>query len=262
VRRTGLEVGVHFGVTVGNATYASDNKPEYRRLVPTADPSAEATRLIHLMKVKETPSTTSYNNTMVPIMTVSETDRSRLGGLLAMTELYLIKYGDHTFDQAFVNANNPHFVGAKTNGGAKALKHIDREHRNVQPKPSQKMTMAQRSKLHGSVSRFVERLHGPRGRSRPSKFAGARTKAEVLARVTTTLVRRAGYPPAQAAQAAVAIAAKVTVKTPTKTTLTTPAKKGVTKSTHKSVIKPVLPATAKRKAAVKAALLIKKQLKM
>jgi hypothetical protein len=136
-----------------------------------------------------------------------------------MTELYLIKYGEHSFDQAFVNAGQQHFVGAKTGGGAMALKHIDREHRNVQAKSSQKMTAAQRLTLHRSVSRFAEHLHGGRGRNRPSKFAGLKTKAEVLTAVTGTLVRRAGFPAAKTASAAATTAVQAAK----------PKSKGVTK---------------------------------
>jgi hypothetical protein len=193
LQKAGKEPGVHVGVTIGNASYPADKSLDYARLTPTTTPSDEARRLIHLMKIKETPSTTDYNNSMVPIMAVSETDRSQIGGLLTMTELYNIKYGSSTFDQAFVNSGDPHFVGAKKRGGAKALKHIDRERRKTAIGKSQRMTGKQRARLHASVSTFVRHLSGARGRGRPSKFLAAASKADVLNQVVTTLVRRAGY---------------------------------------------------------------------
>jgi hypothetical protein len=107
------------------------------------------------------------------------------------------------------------------------------------------MTQAQRLKLHGSVSRFVGHLHGGRGRNRPSKFTGLKTKAEVLATVTKTLVHRAGFPAAKTAPVSVSKTAKAAK---TKTGLggvTKPAQVATTRGTR-------------RAAAVTAARLIKK----
>ncbi|MGM7439870.1 SpvB/TcaC N-terminal domain-containing protein [Streptomyces tunisiensis] len=200
------EPGVHLGVTIGSGPYDSA-KPEYGQLDETAGPRDEAARLIRLMKGKEQPSTVSYNNTMVPIMVISETDRSHIAGLLAMTELQNIKYGLHSFDEAFVNHGNPFFVGALSSGGAKALKTIDRERRNMPIKPHQRMTAAQRRQLHKSVSTFFGHLDSGRG-----KFRGLRKKDEVLNMFTAILVHRAGYLDATKARRNAAVTAARKIK--------------------------------------------------
>jgi RHS repeat-associated protein len=209
------EKEIHFTVTVGNGTYPSDKSPEYHRLLPTATPQAEASRMLKLMKAKELPSDASYNNTMIPVMTISETDRSRIGALLAMTELHNIKHGSRSFFEAFDNNNDPHFVGAKKNGGAKALKTIDREHRNVPVSNSQRITKKQRERLHGSVSTFVENLARNRG-ARLSKFLQAKNQAEAIKIFVDTLVHKAGYPATQVVRSrprrAAAVAAAVGIK--------------------------------------------------
>jgi RHS repeat-associated protein len=192
-RTTGSEVDVHLGVTIAGVYKHAD--PEYKDLKPTDDPAAEATRMIHLMKVKALPESTSFNNTMVPIMTISETDRASIGGLLAMTELYNIKYDpeDHTFFEAFDNDGDPHFVGAKKGGGAKALKELESVHRQEPVRKNRKMTAKQRRALHASVERFVGHLGTPGARGgKPSKFAESTNKTEVLDQITEVLVRRAG----------------------------------------------------------------------
>ncbi|MFG2919668.1 hypothetical protein ACGF0D_43225 [Kitasatospora sp. NPDC048298] len=185
-----MEPGVHLGTTINPR-----NVPTYRELKATAQPADEARRMIRLMKAKEMPGSGSsdYNSTMLPIMAISETDRSRVGGLLAMTELYNIKYGSRTFEEAF-NENTPHFVGAKR-GGAKTLKDIDRAH--LKPKkPRRPAAGTPRARLFESVSRFVGHLGrvGGRGRGKASKFGAATNKAEVLDTLVRTLVKRAGYP--------------------------------------------------------------------
>ena len=214
--RQSHEPSVHIGSTVGD-TYPPSH-PEYKKLRTAGNGGAgavgEATRLIRLMKVKEVPAGNSYNNTMVPIMTISETDRSRIGGLLAMTELYNVKYGSRSFDQAFDNNGDPGFVGAKKlekkgkkAGGAKALKRIDRERLNP-AQPGADMEGYQRVSLHNSVETFVTHLATPRGkRNGRSKFAGLERKDQVLAKLTETLVRRAGSLQAQPVAGAAPVAA-------------------------------------------------------
>jgi hypothetical protein len=108
-----------------------------------------------------------------------------------MIELENVKYGAHTFDQAFNNNNDPYFVGAKTKGGAKALKTLDRESRGLLVKPGQKLTGAQRAKLNASLETYVEKLHS-RGGKKPSKFQGLKDKQAILSKVKETLVKRAG----------------------------------------------------------------------
>jgi hypothetical protein len=144
------------------------------------------------MKVKSAPTGSFFNNTMIPVMTISETDRSRIGGMLAMIELYNIKYGARTFDEAFDNGNDPSFVGAKTKGGAKALKTIDRAYRGLKIAKGQMMTRLQTRRLHNSLETFVKQLHTGRGGTKPSKFIGLKTKDAVLDKVVETLVKRAG----------------------------------------------------------------------
>ncbi len=153
----------------------------------------EAKRLIHLFKVKTVPTGSNENDGIIPVMAISETDRSVVGGLLALIELYNVKYGARTFDEAFVNGGDPHFIGAKTNGGAKALKHIDRERRGTVIKAHQKMTGKQRTKLHSSLETFVRMLHGGRGSGKPSKFSGVADLLGIKGRITSVLVKRAGF---------------------------------------------------------------------
>lgn len=205
MQQGGLEPGVHLVSTIKNADYTGGEKPDYAAMKATANPVAEARRLLHLMKVKATPTGSSFNNTMVPIMAISETDRSPVGGLLAMIELYNIKYGARTFKQAFDNGNNPYFVGAKTSGGAKALKTLDRERRKLAVTAGQKLTGDQRTKLNNSLSTFVTALHSGRGGKKASKFAGVKNKTQLLQRVTDVLVKRAGVPVQQRAKRQAAV---------------------------------------------------------
>jgi hypothetical protein len=132
-----------------------------------------------------------------------------------MTELHNIKHGSRSFFEAFDNNNDPHFVGAKKNGGAKALKTIDREHRNVPVSNSQRITKKQRERLHGSVSTFVENLARNRG-ARLSKFLQAKNQAEAIKIFVDTLVHKAGYPATQVVRSrprrAAAVAAAVGIK--------------------------------------------------
>jgi hypothetical protein len=189
----GKEKGVHGTIVVKNAHRPSGKMIGYDELDGTANEAVEAKRLIHLFKVKQVPKGADVNDGIIPVMAISETDRSIVGGLLGMVELYNIKYGLRTFAQAFVNGNDPYFIGARKRGGAKALKHIDRVRRGMKPSKSQVMTRAQTRRLHSSLETFVGALAGPRGRSRPGKFRLAVNKTEVLQEVTRIMVKRAGF---------------------------------------------------------------------
>ncbi|MGN6373509.1 MAG: SpvB/TcaC N-terminal domain-containing protein [Solirubrobacteraceae bacterium] len=189
----GNEKGVHGTVIVGNEHRESKEMFGYDEIGPTENEQAEAKRLIHLFKVKTVPTGSDVNDSIVPVMAISETDRSVVGGLLALVELYNIKYGLRTFNKAFVNENEPFFIGAEKDGGAKALKSIDRVRRKVIMKPSQRMTRARRKQLDNSLETFVLGLHQHRGVGRVSKFAKMKTSNEVTAEITRLMRKRARF---------------------------------------------------------------------
>lgn len=150
------EKGVLVTATIGNEHYGSDLGPEYHRLNATLAPALEAKRLLRLCKVKELPSgANTYNDTMVPVMILSETCRSRIGGLLAMSALFNIKHGSATFEETF-SGPNPLFIGAKTEGGANALKQLDRIYNGVTlMRLNQNLTPDQVNSLQTLVSTTV-----------------------------------------------------------------------------------------------------------
>jgi hypothetical protein len=187
----GSEVGVHGTVIVGNAHRASAAMFGYDEIQSTANEEAEAKRLIHLFKVKAIPTGSNPNDAIIPVMAISETDRSVVGGLLALVELYNIKYGLRTFEEAFVHNNEPFFIGAKKRGGAKALKHLDRVRLRIDFKKGQRMTRMQTRRLHASLETFVEGLHAHRGAGKASKFRGLSTSREVADEVRRVIERRA-----------------------------------------------------------------------
>jgi hypothetical protein len=187
------EVGVHGTRTLKNADYATSGKgkgqfgmpgyPDTERPSTRNEVRAEARRVIRMMKVKEVPTGNSFNNRIVPVMAISENDRSEVGGLLAMIELYNVKYGQHAFYDAFA-AKHPFFIGAEVGGGAKALKSIDR---------GETLIGRQQDKLDVSLTAFVEKL------SEKGKFRDAATPDVALNMLTDLLVKRAGPAPAPAA---------------------------------------------------------------
>jgi RHS repeat-associated protein len=187
----GSESGVH-----GTVILKGSGLVGYDEIQGTSKPKAEAKRMIHLFKVKSVPSGNDGNDAIIPVMAISETDRSEIGGLLALVELYNVKYGVRTFDAAFVNNNNPFFVGAKTGGGAKALKSIDRQRRGLALKSGQRMTRAQAGQIKDSLETFLSALHNGRGKKAASKFAGAKTLADVKRILRQTMFKRAGFTPA------------------------------------------------------------------
>ncbi|MGN6662929.1 MAG: SpvB/TcaC N-terminal domain-containing protein [Solirubrobacterales bacterium] len=187
------EIGVHGTVIVKNQDRPGAGLFGYDEL-QAQDERAEARRLIRLFKVKEVPSGNNPNDSIVPVMAISETDRALVGGMLAFVELHNVKWGLHTFDQAFVHGNNPSFIGAKKRGGAKSLKsleHIRREP-NLILKPSRRMTRLQRRMGNESLETFVVGLHS-RHSGKTSKFAGAKTAKDVTDRLTAVLKKRAGF---------------------------------------------------------------------
>jgi RHS repeat-associated protein len=187
----GGEPGVHGTVIVGNEHREGRELFGYDEVVVAKKgDSAEAKRLIQLFKVKTTPTGGNANDSIVPVMAISEADRSVIGGLLAMIELYNVKYGLHSWDQGFVNGNDPYFIGAKKTGGAKALKTLDRAWRELPISKGQKMTKVQQRKLFASLETFVTGLHAHRGAGKASKFAGMKSAGEITAEVRQVLVRR------------------------------------------------------------------------
>jgi RHS repeat-associated protein len=185
-KRLGKEPGVH-----GTIVIKGGGMIGYDEITPTATPQDEARRLSHLFRVTEVPKANDANAGIVPVMAISESDRSEIGGLLGLIELQNIKYGKRTFDQAYVNGNDPYFIGAKKTGGAKALKSIDRKRRGVGPRKSQVMTRRQTAKIKASLETFVSALD-----IRPnkvSKFAAALTSADVKAAIRDHIMRKAGF---------------------------------------------------------------------
>ncbi len=184
--RMAFEKGVHGTRTSKNKDYTQKGPnagewgmPSYvsmPRVSTRAEESETARAVIRLMKVKELPTGNSFNNRIVPVMAISENDRSEVGGLLAMIEAYNVKYGDHTMFDAF-GAKDPFFIGAKVGGGALALKSIDR---------GDELSGLQQSKLDASLSAFVERL------SKKGKFVDAMTGEAALTMLTDLLVKRGG----------------------------------------------------------------------
>ncbi|MGN6253457.1 MAG: toxin TcdB middle/C-terminal domain-containing protein [Solirubrobacterales bacterium] len=211
----GQEVGVHGTVIVKNQDRPSGGLFGYHQL-QAQDEKAEAKRLIRLFKVKRVPSGNNPNDSIIPVMAISETDRSIFGGMLALVELYNIKYERHSFYEAFVNGNQPFSVGAKKGGGARTLKGLERIWRtpNLILKPSQRITRLQRRMLNGSVETFVDALHRHRP-GKTSKFAGAKTAKDVTDRITAVMVKRAGFASAvrrEQRRAALAARRKMTAK--------------------------------------------------
>lgn len=184
--RLGKERGVHGTVVIKGGGLVG-----YDQLVPTKNPKEEARRLSHLFRVSEVPGAADGNAGIVPVMAISESDRSEIGGLLGLVELQNIKYGKRTFDEAFVNGNDPYFIGAKSKGGAKALKNIDRKRRNTGITKSQVMTRKQTAKLKDSLETYVALLHVRPGKT--SKFSGATSRGDVLAAISAHIRRKAGF---------------------------------------------------------------------
>ncbi|HEX2266364.1 MAG TPA: RHS repeat-associated core domain-containing protein, partial [Solirubrobacterales bacterium] len=179
--KLGQEPGVHGTVIVKNQQRPSGGMVGYDEVKATNE-QAEAKRLLHLLKVKTIPTGNNPNDGIIPVIGISENDRSVAGAMLAMIELYNVKYGLHNFDQAFVNGNDPSFIGAKKGGGAKALKHIDRVRRKVITKSHQMMTRLQRRQMNKSLETFVLALNSKRN-GKGSKFVGAKTSKDVTDRL-------------------------------------------------------------------------------
>src|SRR5262249_50890986 len=109
------EPRVHFTNSRVNTVYTSlpeGEKPAYDEMRSGTDASAEAHRLIWLLKGKSTPNDNAFNNRMIPVMAISETDRAVSAPILAMIELYNVKYGTHKIEAAF-ERDLPYFIGAR-----------------------------------------------------------------------------------------------------------------------------------------------------
>lgn len=194
-KRLPFEPGVH-GTQIVKAGIGSGGLVGYDHLVKgvtSGKEQTEAGRLIHLFKVKDTPQASDANASIIPVMAISESDRSVAGGMLAMIELYNVKYGARKFSEAFTNKNDPFFIGAKKEGGAKALKDLDRVRRGLIAETQEVKDELRR--LDESLEKFVEALHNGRGKGKPSKFAGMTTTKQVTDEITRILHKRLGLPP-------------------------------------------------------------------
>src|SRR5262249_18997723 len=105
--RMNREKGVHGTRTLKSTRYNKKGQygmpgyPQMEGVNTRAGEQREARRLIRLFKVKDVPTDSSFNNRIIPVMAISESDRSEIGGLLAFIELHNIKYGRRTFFDAF-----------------------------------------------------------------------------------------------------------------------------------------------------------------
>jgi insecticidal toxin complex protein TccC len=196
------EVGVHGTKTLKNPTYKTKGQygmpsyPDMERVSTRNEEKQAARTMIRQMKVKEVAIGGSFNNRIVPVMAISENDRSEVGGLLAMIELYNVKYGKHTMFDAF-QAGTPYFIGAEVDGGAKALKNIDR---------GERLIGRQQTKLEASLTAFVEELNAK------GKFSGAMNVTGVQNIITALLVKRGG--PAAAPSVTTTVVTAPVVATP------------------------------------------------
>lgn len=185
-----FEPGVH-GTQIVKAGIGDGGLVGYDHLVKganTGKEKEEAGRLIHMFKVKATPQASDANASIIPVMAISEADRSVAGGMLAMIELYNVKYGVRKFSEAFTNKNDPFFIGAKKEGGAKALKDLDRVRRGLIAET--KEVKDELKRLDESLETFVEALHSGRGKGKVSKFAGMTTAKQVTDEITRILRKR------------------------------------------------------------------------
>jgi len=115
---------VHQVFAIG--TGDSHKDPKYTHLKAADDEAGSARTLIRYFKGKERPTNIgsnqrSWNSNLVPVMAISEGERARIAPLLALIELYNVKYGEHHYFSGFQNPG--YFVGA-VKGGQKVLRDL------------------------------------------------------------------------------------------------------------------------------------------
>jgi hypothetical protein len=146
--------------------------------------------------VKTVPLGNDPNDAIVPVMAISETDRSIGGGVLAFMGLYLVKKGLSTFDKVYNNKNDPLYFPAKSTGGAKGSTGLARPRRALALKidfkktKGPRMTRSQTAKRDLLLEKILLSMHTHRGGGKQSLFANMTRSSDVTNALRIKLEKR------------------------------------------------------------------------